>query len=108
LALAQQLRRDGIDARLDQFETMPPQGWPRWCVQGILAAEYVLLICTETYRGRFLGLECLGRGRGVKWEAKVIQNILYYEEVSTGFVPIILAPDDERHIPETVREATSY
>jgi len=28
LALALQLRRDGIDARLDQFEQSPPQGWP--------------------------------------------------------------------------------
>jgi hypothetical protein len=26
----QRLRRDGIDARFDQFEESPPQGWPLW------------------------------------------------------------------------------
>lgn len=72
LALAQQLRRDGIDAWVDQFEESPGQGWPLWCVRQILDARYVLLICTELYRKRFLGLEEFGKGRGVKWEAKVV------------------------------------
>jgi hypothetical protein len=70
LEFAQQLRRDGIDAKLDQFEELPAQGWPLWCARQILDAGYVLLICTEIYRKRFLGLEEFGNGRGVKWEAK--------------------------------------
>ena len=70
LALAQQLRRDGIDAWVDQFEESPGQGWPLWCARQILNARYVLLICTELYRKRFLGLEEFGKGRGVKWKPK--------------------------------------
>lgn len=85
LALAQQLRRDGIDAWVDQFEQSPGQGWPLWCARQILDAKYVLLICTELYRKRFLGLEEFGKGRGVKWEGKVIQNILYYKEIYEEF-----------------------
>lgn len=108
LALAEQLRRDGIDARIDQFETAPPEGWPLWCAREILAANFVLLVCTRSYRERFLGLDEFGRGRGVKWEGKIIQNILYYDEVSTGFVPIVFEPGDEEHIPETVKEAPWY
>jgi hypothetical protein len=105
---AQQLRRDGIDARLDQFEELPAQGWPLWCARQILDAGYVLLICTEIYRKRFLGLEEFGNGRGVKWEAKVIQNILYYEEINTGFIPVLFNDSDSRCVPETVREASWY
>jgi SEFIR domain len=108
LALAQQLRRDGIDAELDQFEELPAQGWPLWCARQILDAAYVLLICTEIYRKRFLGLEEFGSGRGVKWEAKIIQNILYYEEINTGFLPVLFKDSDSRWIPETVREASWY
>ncbi|MCA9692362.1 MAG: toll/interleukin-1 receptor domain-containing protein [Myxococcales bacterium] len=29
LQLAQRLRGDGIDVRLDRFEAAPAQGWPR-------------------------------------------------------------------------------
>jgi hypothetical protein len=57
-------------------------------VRQILDARYVLFTCTEVYRKRFLGLEEFGRA-GIKWEAKVIQNILYYEEINTGFIPVI-------------------
>jgi hypothetical protein len=81
LALATRLRADGLNAQLDQFENSPPQGWPLWCARQILDSNYVLIICTALYRDRFLGLEDFGKGRGVKWEAKVIQNILYYDEV---------------------------
>jgi hypothetical protein len=66
LALALQLRRDGIDARLDQFERSPPQGWPLWCARQILDSNYVLLVCTKSCRDRFLSLEKFGAGRGVK------------------------------------------
>ena len=85
---------------------MPAQGWPLWCARQILDAGYVLLICTKAYRARFLGLEAFGEGRGVKWEGKLIQNILYYDEVSTGFIPLIFTSSDELHIPETIREAS--
>src|SRR5271165_2066441 len=108
LEFAQQLRRDGIDAKLDQFEELPAQGWPLWCARQILDAGYVLLICTEIYRKRFFGLEEFGNGRGVKWEAKIIQNILYYEEINTGFIPVLFNDSDSRCIPETVREASWY
>jgi hypothetical protein len=108
LEFAQQLRRDGIDAKLDQFEEVPAQGWPLWCARQILDVRYVLLICTELYRKRFLGLEEFGKGRGVRWEGKIIQNILYYEEINTGFIPVLFNDSDSRWIPETVREASWY
>ena len=34
IALAQQLRRDGIDAELDQFHQDELLHWPRWCARG--------------------------------------------------------------------------
>ena len=94
LELATRLRADGLDAQIDQFENSPPQGWPLWCARQILDSNYVLIICTAVYRDRFLGLEDFGKGRGVKWEAKVIHNTLYYNEVNSGFIPVIFNPSD--------------
>ena len=56
LVLADRLRHDGVDARLDQYEPSPTQGWPRWMVDEIAAADFVLVVCTATYRRRFDGV----------------------------------------------------
>src|SRR4029078_11468172 len=106
--VARGFRADGLDAQIDQFENSPPQGWPLWCARQILDSNYVLIICTALSRHRFLGLEDFGKGRGVKWEAKVIHNILYYNEVNSGFIPVIFNPSDEEQIPETVKEDSWY
>jgi len=106
LALAFQLRRDGVDARIDQFDAFPPEGWPQWCARQILDSDYVVLICTATYRQRFLGYEKPGAGRGVKWEGKILQNILYHDERNTRFQPVVFSKDDERFIPESVAGMT--
>lgn len=108
LRLAARLRGDGVESWLDQFEVAPPEGWPRWCTRQILEASFVVLVCTADYNRRFLGLEKFGQGRGVKWEGKVIQNILYYSEVSAGFIPIIFSKSDESNIPPTVKEASWF
>ena len=44
----------------------------------------------------------------MKWEAKVIQNILYYEEINPGFIPVLFKESDSRCVPETVREVSWY
>jgi hypothetical protein len=49
LALADRLRQDGIDASLDQYVTSPAEGWPHWSEAGVIKADHVLMVCTETY-----------------------------------------------------------
>jgi hypothetical protein len=40
--------------------------------------------------------------------SQIIQNILYYEEINTGFIPVLFNDSDSRCVPETVREASWY
>ena len=47
LGLAGRLRQEGVDAWLDQYESAPPEGWPRWMEQQIEGAKFVLLVCTD-------------------------------------------------------------
>jgi hypothetical protein len=69
LALADRLRAGGIDAEIDQYNAAPPEGWPLWCERQIEAADFVLMLCTESYHRRVGGDEASGQGLGVVWEA---------------------------------------
>ena len=77
LALANRLRADGIDAILDQGESLPPLGWDLWGQEQIQTARFVLVVCTATYRRRFDGEEEPGKGLGAISEAGFIRQILY-------------------------------
>ena len=55
LELAQWLRGHGIDARIDQFEDSPEQGWPRWIYAQIRESDFVLVVCTRDYLARCEG-----------------------------------------------------
>jgi hypothetical protein len=109
LALADRLRAKGIDCHLDQFETSPPEGWPRWMLNQVESADFVLVICTETYHLRFRGKEKPGKGPGVKWEGAIISQELYDAEANnTRFTPVVFSDGDIANIPIPLRGATRY
>jgi SEFIR domain len=67
LAVSERLRADGLDTRLDQYENgVPGSGWPRWMMDQLDAADFVLVVCTETYYRRFRGHEETGKGKGAE------------------------------------------
>jgi hypothetical protein len=110
LALAHRLRAEGIDCHLDQYETSPPEGWPRWMLNQVEASDFVLVVCTETYNLRFRGKAGeVGKGLGVKWEGAIVTQELYDAEANnTRFVPVVFSAPDKVHIPIPLRSATHY
>ena len=67
LELAQQLRRDGIVAELDQLHVNELVLWPRWCEEQIRPdnTDYVLCACTAEYALRVEGRVAADVGKGV-------------------------------------------
>lgn len=111
LGLSERLRADGIETILDRYvdHGSPPEGWPRWMLNGLDKATHVLCVCTETYYRRFRGQEVPGKGKGVDWEGAVITQSLYdARSVSTKFVPVLFAGTDEPYVPEPLRGQTFY
>ncbi len=107
--LCERLRNDGIDCRIDQHEISPPEGWPRWCRNQLEECQFVLVVCTETYRRRYEGKEPAGEGKGVKWEGFIITQDLYEaDSKSVKFIPVVFTQDDAQHIPLELRGATRY
>jgi hypothetical protein len=110
LALANQLRQHGVDAEIDQYETRPPQGWPRWCEEQLRpeSSEHVLVVCTETYLKRIEGKVPADEGLGVFWEGGVISSYLYEDKGNTRFIPILFNRGDDDYIPRPLKDATRY
>ncbi len=107
--LADQLCIDGVDANIDQYQPHPPQGWPMWMEQQLDAADFVLVVFTETYWKRAEGHEEPGRGLGVAWEADLIREWLYQSpHDNSRIVPILFRSSDERFIMSKLKAVTRY
>ncbi len=109
LELANRLCREGIDCHIDQYEIAPPEGWPQWMEKQIAWADYVVVVCTETYERRFSGREEPGKGLGAAWEGAIITQQLYDNAGNNDkFIPVHFSPGDAQHIPEPLRPTTRY
>lgn len=109
LELADRLRAEGVDAHLDQYETSPSEGWPRWTEKQLEKADYVLAVCTETYQRRFSGAEETGKGLGAQWEGAIITQKLYEAAANNEkFIPVLLSHEDSNNIPQILRTVQSY
>jgi TIR domain len=108
LTLCNRLRADGVDAIIDQGES-PPEGWPLWMERQIDEADFVLLVCTATYRRRIERKEEPTKGRGVVWEINSIYNRLYVDKlINIKFIPILFEGSSVEDIPFPVKGFDHY
>ncbi|WP_287600149.1 SEFIR domain-containing protein [Thiothrix sp.] len=107
--LSDQLRQEGLVCEIDQYiNGFPPEGWQCWMENQIEAADFVLLVCTETYLRRYRGRETDG-GRGVTFEGVVISQTLYdHYYHNTKFIPVIPAQGLVEHVPIPLKQYSTY
>jgi hypothetical protein len=107
--LADRLRKDGIDARIDQYTPDPDEGWPKWMRTQVKDADLVLLVFTEIYQRRYEGDEEEGKGLGVTFEGVIATQALYERGGSNAkFRPVVFREEDERFIPAELRRFNRY
>lgn len=109
LDLAARLRGDDVEAWIDQYASDPDEGWPRWMQTQVEAAQFVIAVCTETWRRRFLGQEVPGKGKGAIWEGMILTQDLYEgSTLNRKIVPV--APDavGDAFVPPVLRPYTRY
>jgi hypothetical protein len=108
LELANRLRRMGIDCRLDRFSMSPPRGWPTWMQEQIEQADFILAVCTESYKAKFERKED-APGLGVAWEGFLTTQLLYESRGRNDrVIPVIFRRDDAQHVPVILRGVNSY
>lgn len=107
--LCERLRQNGVDCRIDQHEASPSDGWTRWCRNQVQQADFVLVVCTQTYEQRYEGKEETGKGKGGTWEGFIISQQLYEAAgKNTKFIPVVFCADDLAYIPLEFKSATPY
>lgn len=94
LELAKRLRRDGIDAIIDQTHMHLGGESPHFMERSITESRYVLVICTKKYKERFDG-----RTRGAGYEGHIITAQMV-SRVGTGkFIPALRDENWETALP---------
>lgn len=107
--LCGQLRQSGLDAWIDQYEPFPPQGWPQWMHRQVKQAQFVLVVCSQSYYRRFEGEEPRATGMGAKWEGAIITQALYDGECENRkFIPVLFGDQDHEFIPTVLRPYTYF
>lgn len=109
LELSERLRSEGVDAWVDRYVTAPPEGWPKWMEDEVQRADYLLLICTETYKLRWEGRESPGKGLGVTWEAILARQLLYETGArNEKLIPVLFDGPVEACVPLALRPYTRH
>ena len=109
LDLANTLREDGVDARLDRFVESPPEGWPRWVQSQIEGCDFVICVCTPAYRTSFEGRNDPALGLGVNQEGFLILQDLYdHGNTSRKYIPVTLEGKRTDAVPGPLRGFQRY
>jgi hypothetical protein len=75
----------------------------------IRGSDFVLVVCTEKYQSRYEKKEQSGQGQGATWEGGLIISELYSGEgINKKHIPILLSPEGEQYIPQSLRAYTVY
>lgn len=82
--LADSLLENGIDATLDQYDLTLGDRLPQFMEQAIADADYVLVICTPTYKEK-----SDARRGGVGYEGHIISGELFLNGNERKFIPVI-------------------
>src|SRR5207249_3268487 len=100
LALANRLRKEGIDVALDQYEKYPPEGWASWTEHMIRESDFVLSVCTPEYLRRYMHQNSANEGLGVRWEGRLINTLIYASGSDTErFIPVLKEGAGFKNIP---------
>lgn len=108
LTLVNRFRKEqGIDCQIDQLFLPggPIGGWMNWMRDQIAQADYVLIVCTPTYRDRYERNVKVG-GNGATFEGLTIPKRL--REESLKFIPVICDDGSLEHVPPELRDRNIY
>jgi len=109
LALANQLRQDGVEAWIDQYTQDPNEGWIQWMRSQVRQASRVLLVFTKTYQRRFEGDEEEGKGLGATFEGVIVTQALYESGGRNAkFRPVVFSEQEETFISAELRQFNRY
>ncbi|QCW98999.1 TIR domain-containing protein [Aggregatimonas sangjinii] len=92
--LATELRTDGIDAKLDQWEIVPGDQMPHFMEKSVRENDYVLIVCTPKYKSK-----SENRVGGVGYEGDIMTAEVLQSSNHRKFIPILKEGTKDNAIP---------
>lgn len=92
--LGSRLRNDGVDVKLDQWEVVPGDQIPHFMETSVKGNDYVLIVCTPTYK-----LKSENREGGVGYEGDIMTAEVFENSNHRKFIPILKSGTKETSIP---------
>lgn len=92
--LAERLRRDGVEAILDQWYLVPGDQLPKFMEDAVRQSDFVLVICTARYKEK-----SDKRIGGVGYEGDIMTAEVYSTQNHRKFIPILRQSPWERAAP---------
>jgi tetratricopeptide (TPR) repeat protein len=92
LRLCEELRRLGIDVRVDEWDTDLRRDWTLWMIDQLTAADHVIVVASPEYRAAGDGTAPADRHRGVQTESALLRNFLHRDRGTwtRKILPVIL------------------
>lgn len=100
--LANRLRENGVDARLDMFHLKVGQELPQWMTNELMMADKVLLICDKYYAEK-----ADSKKGGVGWETMIIQGDMLLHSDTCKYICIVRDQEVNIGLPIYVRSRYS-
>lgn len=82
--IAQRLRRNGVDVKLDQWHVKPGQSLTQFMEREIVECDHVIIICTPNYYEK-----SLSRKGGVGYEQQIISGHIASGVPREKFIPVV-------------------
>ncbi len=92
--LASELRRQGIDIILDQWQVHPGDQLPEFMERAIRESEFVIAVCTPLYKEK-----SEGRKGGVGYEGNIMTAELFARNNQRKFIPALRSGDHATSLP---------
>ena len=111
LALSDQLRYDGIDCWVDQFENNVPEiGWSQWMQKRINESHFILIICTKFFLKQFsLVTKPNDENLNQNWKGPILdQERIQSLAKNKKFIPIVITKNDTKFIPPDLQEFKQF
>lgn len=96
--LASELRKDGIDVKLDQWEVLPGDRMPHFMEKSVRENDFVLIICTPKYKSK-----SENRIGGVGYEGDIMTAEVLQTSNHRKFIPILKSGTEETSIPSWLK-----
>ncbi len=102
--LTNNLRENGVDARLDRFHLKPGMDLPQWMTNEVIMADKVILVCDYNYMNK----ADIRKG-GVGWETMIIQgDMLSLGDTKSKYIAIVREEEIDKGLPIYMKSKLAF